>query len=172
MSDGDGTQHGWWLQWHITADGTVIRRRSKGTEAHEQVFARYATKRRPDIADLDALDGRVAEHQAYWRTRIALPLMGVVAVLAIVAVAGVVLLSTGGPEAVATVLLLVAGLGAVAAAAVVIPLARRHQKREDALYTGIGLRSAEWETMGSSEASRLIAKAGGVSGEPVHVDKI
>lgn len=172
MSDGGGTQHGWWLQWHITADGTVIRRRSKGSEAHEQVYARYATKRRPDIADLDALDGRVAAHQARWRSAVALPLMGVVAVLAVIAVTGVVLLNTDGSEALATVLLLAGALGAVATAGVLILLARRHQTREEELYTGIGLRSAQWETMGAREASRLIAKPGGVSGEPVHVDTI
>lgn len=50
----------WTVQWHVGADGTVIRQRSKGDQPHQQLYGRYTTRRRLGIAELDALDDRLA----------------------------------------------------------------------------------------------------------------
>ncbi|TCC39579.1 PrgI family protein [Kribbella sindirgiensis] len=50
----------WTVQWHIGADGTVIRQRSKGDQPHQQLYGSYTTNRRLGLAELDALDYRLA----------------------------------------------------------------------------------------------------------------
>ena len=50
----------WTVQWHIAADGTVIRQRARGDQSHEQLYGTHATNRALGIADLEALDDRIA----------------------------------------------------------------------------------------------------------------
>lgn len=45
----------WRVRWHVAADGTVIQERSRGDEAHQQLFQTFSTTRPVTVAELDAL---------------------------------------------------------------------------------------------------------------------
>lgn len=56
----------WRSQWHIAADGTIIKQWSKGEEAHQQVFQRFESTRRPDMPELVAIEEKGERFGAFW----------------------------------------------------------------------------------------------------------
>jgi hypothetical protein len=158
----------WTVQWHIAADGTVIRQRSRGDEPHQQLYGTCATNRRPEIADLEALDDRLARHGRVFNVLSAV-LAGVTVIDMVALVVGALLAWVGvdagsaitGPAVFLLIGLLIA-LGAVHSLMI---------SRFNRAWTDAGFVSSSPVTMAASEARSLIAAPGAVSGRTVRVKR-
>ncbi|MCH6161279.1 hypothetical protein [Streptomyces marispadix] len=156
----------WTVQWHIVADGTVIRQRSKGDQPHEQLFGTHATNQKLELADLEALDYRIARNQRFFNV-LAAVLVGVGVIDVVALAAGMVLawvgVDAGGALVMPALLLLVGLLIAIGAAQGLM------LRRFNRAWTDAGFASSNQVTMAASEARSLIAAPGAVSGRPVRV---
>lgn len=158
----------WTVQWHIAEDGTVIRQRSQGDQPHEQLYGTLATNRRPELADLEALDDRLARNGRVFNVLTAV-LAGVAVIDMAALVIGAVLAWVGvdaggaitGPAVFLLIGLLIA-LGAVHSLMI---------SRFNRAWTDAGFPSSSPVTMAASEARSLIAAPGAVSGREVRVKR-
>lgn len=158
----------WTVQWHIAADGTVVRQRSKGDEPHQQLFGTLVTNRKPELADLEALDERLARNGRVFN--IVAAVLATVAVLDMVALAaGAVLawvgVDAGGAITGPAVFLLI---GLLIALGAVHPLMISSFNRA---WKDAGFASSRPVTMAASEARSLIEAPGAVSGRKVRVKR-
>ncbi|NDL57134.1 DUF2207 domain-containing protein [Phytoactinopolyspora mesophila] len=161
----------WQVQWHIGADGTVIKQRSKGEEAHEQLYGRYDVNRRLELSDLYALDERLRRHDVsfLWLSRAMLLVSGLVAVAL---VAGLILafwpIAAPGVSAtllivsVPMIVILVVSTGLISSTMV----RRRKRIGRDAGF------ESDYSTIAASEARAIIDAPGTVSGRKVSVEKV
>lgn len=75
----------WTSRWHITGNGQVIRQWSNDTAEGEQVFRRIPAGRRPELAEIVALDEELTRFDAVWsRVTMALIWIGALAILGVV----------------------------------------------------------------------------------------
>jgi hypothetical protein len=158
----------WTVQWHIAEDGTVIRQRSKGDEPHQQLFGTVAANRRPEIADLEALDDRLARNGRVFDVLVAV--LAAVAVIDMVALAAGVLLAWAGVDAGGAItgpaVFLLIGLLIAMGAVHSLMISRFNRAWKEA-----GFASSSPVTMAASEARSLIAAPGAVSGRTVRVKR-
>ncbi|MFD7291979.1 hypothetical protein ACFV9W_01725 [Streptomyces sp. NPDC059897] len=150
----------WTIQWHIAADGTVIKQRSRGSAEHEQLFQQFATTRTPRIEQLDAMEEELqrASSSGERRSRVLL-------YLAYVALAGLVagIVSTwAGIDAgfltlgsLAVVVLLGLSTGVIMRASI-----SRYQRA----HQQAGFESSNGVTLAAREARMMISDPGAVSG--------
>lgn len=150
----------WTIQWHITADGTVIRQRSRGAGEHQQLFESYSTTRTPRIAELDALMEAVQRSSASGER-----LSKVLLYVGYAALAGLVL------GVVTTWVGIDTGFLTLGSLAVVILLSmstgilmRRSIGRFNRAYGEAGFESPNGVTLAGREARVLIDEPGTVSG--------
>ena len=158
----------WTVQWHIAADGTVIRQRSKGEESHQQLYGTHATTRTLEIADLEALDTRIERTRRTFNVVAAVLL--VVAAIDVAALAIGLVLSLAGVDAGAAIILpaiLLLVVLLIASGAVQGLMISRFNRA----WTDAGFESSNQVTMASSEARTLIAAPGTVSGPKVRVKR-
>lgn len=158
----------WTVQWHIAADGTVIRQRSKGDQPHQQLFGSYVTNRRLEISDLDALDDRLARDRRFFG--------GFVAVIMFLGVVGVACLAVGvvlgwlGVDAGGNLVL----LGVIAFVATVIASGGSHGmmiSRWQRRFAEAGFESSNPVTMSAREARVIVEAPGAVSGRQTRVKR-
>ena len=163
MADGSG----WRSQWHIVADGTIIKQWSKGEELHQQVFRRFTSTRRPEIADLVAIDAKGDRFGTFWgRITSGMLGLGVLAVLGVIS--GLILLPLIGADAAVSMAVSIASAAVIviiAIAAVFIGVRLRTGIPQQHADAGIDVNSAV--TMAATEARAKIAEADTVSSEPV-----
>jgi hypothetical protein len=158
----------WTVQWHIAADGTVIRQRSKGEQPHLQLYGSYATVRRVELSDLEALDERLdRDRRVIGGLAFLLLAFGVVSGVCLVV--GVVLswlgVDAGGLLMLVGWLLLVIGLvGSGASHGMII-------SRGNRAWTEAGFESSNPVTMAASEARAMIEAPGSVSGRKTRVER-
>lgn len=166
----------WRLQWHVTADGTVIHQRSKGDEAHQQLFQRFTPVRPVTVAELDALSAASRHEMSRTTTFDVLWYVGLVAYAAASAVAGGVLLSRGGVNPVLGAL-----VGFIAGSAVspwvfrylVVPLVPDNGDGPVAdLWKEAGAGPPSGVTMKAAEARALIAAPGTTSGVVTRAQRV
>lgn len=158
----------WTVQWHIAADGTVIRQRSKGDQPHQQLFGSYATNRRVELSDLEALDEQLARDRRVIGRSVSLLLaFSVVGMAGLVVgvVLGLLGVDVGGLLLLAGIVLLVVGLiGSGAGHGLII-------SRWNRAWTEAGFESSNPVTMAASEARAMIAAQGAVSGSESRVER-
>jgi hypothetical protein len=158
----------WTVQWHIAADGTVIRQRAKGDQPHQQLYGTHATNRAVELADLEAMDDRIARTSRVFNVLVGI-LMGVAVVDLVALVAGV-LLGWAGVDAAAAITL----PAVLLLLALMITSGAMHGlmiRRFNRAWTDAGFASSQQVTMGASEARSLIAAPGAVSGRKVRVKR-
>lgn len=150
----------WTIQWHIAADGTVIKQRSRGSAEHEQLFQEFATTRTPEIEQLDAMEEERLRASASGerRARALLHLTYVaLAGLAVGVVSTVVGMDTGfltlGSLAVVVLLGLSAGL-----------LIRASMSGYQRAHREVGFASSGGVTVAAREARTMISDPRAVSG--------
>ncbi|UYM07506.1 hypothetical protein [Solicola gregarius] len=178
MSEPDASEHvrdtgpswnkPWTVQWHIAADGTVIRQRAKGDQSHQQLYGTHATNRTVVLADLEALDDRIARTRRVFNALVAV-LIGVAVIDVVALVVGVLLAWAGIDEgAVITLPAVLLLLGLLIATGSVHGLMISRFNRA---WTDAGFASTSQVTMAASEARSLIAAPGTVSGRTVRVKR-
>lgn len=158
----------WTVQWHIAADGTVIRQRSKGDQPHQQLFGSYTTNRRLEISDLDALDDRLARDKKVFGGFVAVLMsLGVVGVTCLVlgAVLSWLGVDAGGKLVLlGVVVFIVAMIASGGSHGVMIS---RWQRR----FAEAGFESSNPVTMSGREAQTIVAAPGAVSGRQTRVKR-
>lgn len=150
----------WTIQWHIAADGTVIKQRSRGDAEHEQLFQQYATTRTPTIEEIDAMEEGLRRSSASGER-----LSKVLLYLVYAAIAGLVLgivlpwlgVDTGFLAVGSLVFVVLASMstGVIMRASI-----GRHQRA----YREAGFESPNGVTIAGREARVMIADPGAVSG--------
>lgn len=160
----------WQVQWHIAADGTVIQQRSKGDKPHEQLYGRYSTTRRPELAHLYTLHEDVRRDGAFFDRLTKVLLYAVYLAIAAFVVGLALLWLSAAPEAstpllVASVPVLV--IGAIGAGVIGGIMRRRFERR----YLDAGFESPQRITIAATEARAMIEAPGAVSGRKVNVEK-
>lgn len=156
----------WTVQWHIAADGTVIRQRSKGDQAHQQLYGSYTTTRRLDLSDLDAMDDRLARDRKVFGGLVTVLLgLGVMGVgcAAVGIVLGWLGVDGAGPLVVLGVILfLVAIIGSGGFHGLMI--SRWHR-----VWAEAGFESPNPVTMSAREARDIVEAPGAMSGRKTRV---
>ncbi|MGW6318936.1 hypothetical protein [Streptomyces sp. NPDC055099] len=150
----------WTIQWHIAADGTVIKQRSRGSAEHEQLFQQFATTWTPKIEQLDAMEQGLQHASASGERR-----SRVLLYLAYVAltglVAGIVSAWAGIDSgfltlgSLAVVVLLGLSTGVIMRASI-----SRYQRA----HREAGFESSNGVTLAAREARTMISDSGAVSG--------
>ncbi|HEY9410153.1 MAG TPA: hypothetical protein VIP77_11290 [Jiangellaceae bacterium] len=153
----------WTIQWHIAADGTVIKQRSRGDAEHQQLFQRYATTRTPTIEEIDAMEVGLRRSSASGERLSKVFLYLVYAALAGI-VLGIVLpwvgVDTGflAAGSLAFVVLAAMSTGVILRASI-----SRHQRA----YRDAGFESPNGVTLAAREARVMIDDPGAVSGQKI-----
>lgn len=158
----------WTVQWHVLADGTVVRQRSKGDQPHQQLYGSYRTRRRLTISDLDALDDRLARDKKVFGAFVAVLLVlvfGGIAGLVVGAVLAWLGSDAGDPLVLSGVIVLVVGMIGVGASHGLL-LSRWHRT-----WTEAGFESPNPVTMSAREARDRIEDPGAASGRKVRVER-
>jgi tetrahydromethanopterin S-methyltransferase subunit F len=150
----------WTIQWHIVADGTVIKQRSRGSAEHEQLFQRYATTRTPKIEEIDAMVEDLERSSAFGeRVSNLLTYVGYVALAGLVL--GVVSTWVGVDTGFLT-------LGSLAVVVFLIVsggfMMSRSISRHQRAYREAGFESSNGVTIAAREARVMIDETGTVSG--------
>ncbi|MGO1974682.1 MAG: hypothetical protein ACTH2Q_17130 [Propionibacteriaceae bacterium] len=157
----------WRSRWHIVADGTIIKQWSKGEEVHQQVFRRFESTRRPDIADLVAIDEKGDRFGTSWgRVTSGMLWLGALAVIGVLS--GLFILPLLGAGAVLSMTVLIASAAVIviiSIAAVFIGVRLRTGVPQH--YADAGIEVNSGETMAATEARAKIADSDTVSSEPV-----
>lgn len=153
----------WTVQWHITADGTVIRQRSRGEAEHQQVYAEHATTRPVQVGDLERIDERVARFGAFWG-RVTTVLLGLLVVCGAGLVVGIVLAWSGRSD-IALPLLVVSVVALVLLFCVGGYATHRVRVGVPRIYGEAGVEPGG-VTMNARDARARISAAGTVSGAP------
>ncbi|NUV70656.1 MULTISPECIES: hypothetical protein [unclassified Streptomyces] len=155
-----GQKKPWTIQWHIAADGTVIKQRSRGSAEHEQLFQQFATVRTPKIEQLDAMEeGLQRAGTSGERSSRALLHVAYVAFAGLVA--GIVSSWSGIDTgfltlgSLAVVVLLGLSTGVIMRASI-----RRYQRA----HREAGFASSNGVTLAAREARTMIGDPGAVSG--------
>ncbi|MEU4314841.1 hypothetical protein [Nocardia sp. NPDC024068] len=150
----------WTIQWHIAADGTVIKQRSRGNAEHEQLFQRYATTRTPTIEEIDTLEDRLQRSSASGN-RLSKVLLYLVYAAGAGLVLGIVLPWIGidtGFLALGSIVFVV--LASMSTGVILRISISRHQHA----YRDAGFESPNGVTLAAREARVMIADPGAVSG--------
>ncbi|MFG1911824.1 hypothetical protein [Kribbella sp. NPDC048928] len=161
-------QKPWTVQWHVAADGTVIRQRSKGDQPHQQLYGSYTTNRQLGLADLDALDDRLARDKKVIGGYVGV-LVVVIAVAFACFVGGIVLAWLGVDPArrlvLPGVIVVVVGMIAVGGGHGLM-MSRWHRA-----WSAAGFESPNAVTMSAREAREIIDAPGAVSGRRTRVER-
>jgi hypothetical protein len=156
----------WTVQWHIAADGTVIRQRSKGDQPHQQLYGSYRTTRPLDISDLDALDDRLARDRRVFGGLVT-ALLGLTVVGIACAVVGVVL-GWFGVEGVGWLVV----LGVILFLVAIVGSGGFHglmMSRWHRVWAEAGFESPNPVTMSARDAAGIVEAPGAVSGRKTRV---
>ncbi|MFG3252698.1 hypothetical protein [Streptomyces sp. NPDC048172] len=150
----------WTIQWHIAADGTVIKQRSRGRAEHEQLFQEFATERTPKIEQLDAMEEGLQRASASGERRAKVFLY-----VSYVAFAGFVAGIVSTWAGVDTGFLMLGSLAAVvllglSTGVIIRASIGRHQRA----HREAGLASSNGVTLAAREARTMISDPGAVSG--------
>lgn len=101
----------WTVRWHIAPDGTVFQERSRGEQAHQQLFSVYPTTRRVTLGDIEAVERRV-EEIGREAARLTFPVMSLGILSALVMIAGFVVGFAGHEVGLVMIVLGLAGVSA------------------------------------------------------------
>ncbi|MGW7349844.1 hypothetical protein [Streptomyces sp. NPDC054784] len=150
----------WTIQWHIAADGTVIKQRSRGSAEHEQLFQEFATTRTPKIEQLDAMEEELRRASASGERR-----AGVLLQLTYVALAGLVVGVVSTLVGIDTAFLTVGSLAGVVLLGLSSGvLMRASMSRHQRAHREVGFASSGGVTLAAREARTMISDARAVSG--------
>ncbi|NIK57122.1 hypothetical protein [Kribbella shirazensis] len=158
----------WTVQWHIAADGTVIRQRSKGDQPHQQLYGSYTTSRRLELSDRYALDDRLARDTKFFGGFVSVLLF-----LSMVGVGGLVVgtvLSWLGVDAGGYLVL----PGVIVFIVALIASGGTHglmMSRWNRRWTEAGFESSNPVTMSAREAREIVAAPDAVSGRRTKVKR-
>lgn len=150
----------WTIQWHIAADGTVIKQRSRGSAEHQQLFQKFATTWTPKIEHLDAMEEQLQRASSSGERRSRVLLYVAYAALAGL-VAGIVSTWVGIDAgfltlgSLAVVVLIVLSTGVMMRTSI-----SRHQRA----HREAGFESSNGVTLAAREARMMISAPGAVSG--------
>ena len=161
----------WRIQWHIAADGTVIKQRSRGNESHQQLYSRYSMAREADLGEIYAMEEHLRGDSAHF-TRLTRNLLYLVAVAGAALVVGLVLLAfVDGAQGVSVVLVIAGLVVCVGAALAIMPIYRSMNQRFQRRYRDAGFESPAPVTMAASEARALNSAQGAESGRKLSVER-
>lgn len=161
----------WQIQWHVAADGTVVKQRSRGIEPHQQLYSRYAMTRKADLGEIYAMEGRLRDDSAHF-TRLTRMLLYLVYLAGAALVVGLILLFfVDGASGFSTILVIASLVVCVAAVLTVMPIHRTMNQRFHRRYREAGFESPAPVTMAASEARSLIAAPGTESGRQLSVER-
>ncbi|WP_335986177.1 hypothetical protein [Glycomyces sp. MUSA5-2] len=158
-------------RWHVTADGTVVKSYPKARDHSDPrreapqglQYLRYATARPVALADLQAMDERVARSMAaFGRLTMATLVVGVLGIAGVLA-GWIVLPLLGADDAAGTVFFVSVPLLAVGVLAlVIVPGAMRGSANRAGAAAGLAPSPAQ--VVKEPEARALIEAPGTVSG--------
>lgn len=152
----------WTIQWHIAADGTVIKQRSRGDAEHEQLFQRYAITRTPTIEEIDAMEEGLRRSSASGE-RLSKALLYLLYAAIAGFVLGIVLPWVGVDD---TGFLVLGSLAFVVLAGMSTGVILRASiSRHHRAYREAGFESPNGVTLAGREARVMLADPGTVSGQ-------
>lgn len=161
----------WQIRWHITADGTVIKQRSRGAGAHHQLYSRYEMTRTPELSAIYEMEQHIRRDSVFFErlTRTLLYLICLPCVGLVVGVAMMYLVD--GHAGLSAALMGGSVLVALALVLTIMPIHRAMNRRFQDRYRDAGFESPAPVTMAAVEARDLIAARGTVSGDPITVER-
>ena len=156
----------WTVQWHVAADGTVFKQRSRGDQEHQQLFQTYETHSSVAVEDLDAMDERLKKSTSLFFS-LTMVLVVVAGIAAVSLVLSLFLPWLGVSENAAGVVLIGSVVGLVLAVTIaggVIGWSMSHHQR---IYKDTGLASPNGVTLPAREARAMVADPRTSSGRKV-----
>ncbi len=161
----------WLIQWHVAADGTVIKQRSRGNDPNQQLYSRYPMARKPELSQLYAMEEKLRSDSAYF-TRLTRVMLYVFYLAGAALVAGLILMTfVDGTSSWSVILVVAAVVVCCGLALAIMPVHRAMNTRFQSRWREAGFDGPAPVTMGASEARQLIAAPGTESGSQLSVER-
>lgn len=154
----------WFHQWHITADGTIIKHTWHGGGAAPELYRRFSSSTPLDVDGLVALDHAIEKMATFWDRIARLLLIGYV-LCAAGLIAGLVLIWTGNGGGASTALLVICGIAFLVLIGIGGIVASRLRKGAPRIYAEAGITEPAGTEMTADAAEAAIAADGTHSSE-------